>query len=226
MADTQYGDTSMFQARGGDPIQEREAARAEATKRASYLSSMDQFYAQLDFMKEVETGKREMFEEELAFKGKELESLDTFRGEQIALGREQLGAESERWKAELEELRSWHKETIGFQDRELKSRESMFGQELKFNKDKFDVTSDLEERKFGLFADINAPITQIGSQRAAGYNFPIYGRTGSNYSSAGTGPTALPPGGIGAGTQARWLQESAQEHESDLLDSYFSRGGS
>ena len=59
-----YGDLSLFRPGGGDPVEARESARAAATQKASYLSQMDQFYAQLDFMKEVEVGKREMFTEE------------------------------------------------------------------------------------------------------------------------------------------------------------------
>ena len=137
---SQYGDLTIFSAReGGDPVAEREAARAEGTKKAAYLSSMDQFYAQLDFLKEVETGKREMFTEELAFKGEQLEAQEKFWGEEIALGREKIGAQEKQWQAELAELRSWHAQTLGLEREKITSTEKMFGQEFGLKEKEFNV---------------------------------------------------------------------------------------
>lgn len=73
------GEIGMFlpaESAYGTPGAYSQALRAEATKRASYLSEMDQFYAQL------EESKRQ-FEETLAFREKSWE-------EQLGLSKEEL----------------------------------------------------------------------------------------------------------------------------------------
>jgi len=212
---SQYGDLTIFNAReGGDPVAEREAARAEGSKRAAYLSSMDQYYAQLDFLKEVETGKREMFTEELAFKGKELAAQEKHWGEQISLGREQIGAQEKQWQAELAELRSWHSQTIGLENRKIASTEKMFGQ-----------TYALQKKELALKAEIGLPVSQIGttSTHIPGMGWrdsPAYGRDATPY-----GGRVMPAGGgsVGSATTNRWAAESAADNDQKLLDSYLSK---
>jgi len=221
---SQYGDLTIFNAREGDPTAEREAARAEGSKRASYLSSMDQYYAQLDFLKEVETGKREMFSEELAFKGRELKAQETHWGEQIALGREQIGAQEKQWQTELEELRSWHAETAELEREKMTSEEKIEANRLKSTETMFGQTYALQKKELALKAEIGLPVSQIGTSQ--GYNIggfystPIYGRDASPY---GGRIMSAPSGGIGPVTANRWAQESQAESDQSLLDSYLSK---
>lgn len=150
---SQYGDLTIFNAReGGDPTQEREAARAEGSKRAAYLSSMDQYYAQLDFLKEVETGKREMFTEELAFKGKELAAQEKQWGEQNTLAREQIGAQEKQWQAELAELRSWHSQTVGLEEKKLAQDQSQFDKKFGLEKVKLQISTKYDDPMYQSYA--------------------------------------------------------------------------
>jgi len=89
-----------------------ELLKAEATKRANYLSSMDQFYAQLEettrqfnetlAFKETELSwEKERFGEELAFQEKELASEETYRSGLLGLEREKLAAQKDYWTSSL-----------------------------------------------------------------------------------------------------------------------------
>ena len=104
-----------------DPNRFRDVLEAEGTKQARYLSSMDQFYAQMEESKrqfDVTSGQRErFFEEEMAFREEELESESELQrwlkskdielerigiGAQERLGAEQLGLGYERLGFERE----------------------------------------------------------------------------------------------------------------------------
>lgn len=112
-----------------DPNRFRDVLEAEGTKQARYLSSMDQFYAQMEESKrqfDVTSQQRErFFEEEMAFRGEELETETELQrwlkredvqlgrrgiraqerlGEQeLGLGYEKLGFEREKFGEEVEE---------------------------------------------------------------------------------------------------------------------------
>lgn len=71
------------------------AARTEATKRAAYLSSMDQFYAQLEEVTREFEKTFGLKEKEFGLKEKELAGLEEFRGEELGLRKEELAATRE-----------------------------------------------------------------------------------------------------------------------------------
>lgn len=73
----------------------REAARAEATKRATYLSQMDQFYEELEEM------KRE-FDKRYSLELKEFEAEKEYREEYLGLQKEQLALSREQMEREAE----------------------------------------------------------------------------------------------------------------------------
>ena len=84
-----------------DPGRFRDVLMAEGAKEASYLASMDQFFAQLEESQrqfDVTTEQRqEFFEEELAWEkeksAEELAFAHWAKGEDIALGERQLGVQ-------------------------------------------------------------------------------------------------------------------------------------
>lgn len=92
-----------------DPNRFRDVLEAEGTKQARYLSSMDQFYAQMEESKrqfDVTSGQRErFFEEEMAFKGEELEAETELqmwlKGRDVELGRLEIGAQERLGEQEL-----------------------------------------------------------------------------------------------------------------------------
>lgn len=78
------------------------AARTEATKRAAYLSSMDQFYAQLE---EVTREFEKIFglkEKEFGLRERELEGLEEYRGEELGLRREELGVTKDWYQKQFQ----------------------------------------------------------------------------------------------------------------------------
>lgn len=71
------------------------AARTEATKQAAYLSSMDQFYAQLEEVTREFDKTFGLKKKEFGLREKELAGLEEFRGEELGLRREELTAQKE-----------------------------------------------------------------------------------------------------------------------------------
>jgi hypothetical protein len=113
--------------------------RAEATKRAAWLSAMDQFYENL-----AETQRE--FDETLTFK------TET-REKELAFAREQFGAEMElqRDRFELEE------EKFEFEREQIKREQDPFGRRLLGELDvenllekKFELETGLLEKRFEL----------------------------------------------------------------------------
>ena len=148
MADSGLGSFLPSETAYKDPNRFKDVLRAEGSKRASYLSSMDQYYAQLNEatrqfdltlgfkQEELEAEKvwrtediavkREGIAAEVDWRGEALEAEVAWRGEDIAVRREgldvereRIGAESERWKSELSALRSYRSEETGVKREQL-----------------------------------------------------------------------------------------------------------
>lgn len=99
MADSGLGSFLPSETAYKDPNRFKDVLRAEGSKRASYLSSMDQFYAQLDEMER-------QFDATLAFKEKELTATSAYQTGSLDIERGRLAMESERWKGELGQRRT------------------------------------------------------------------------------------------------------------------------
>ena len=78
MAYGEFGGLLPRESAYGNPAAYLASAKAEATKRAGYLSQMDQFYAELE-----ESTRR--FDAQLAFSEKQLASRETLSREKMAM---------------------------------------------------------------------------------------------------------------------------------------------
>jgi len=116
-----------------------DAARAEATRRAAYLSSMDQFYAELE-------AKDSWFDRDLAFRERTLEYQDrweTTRDENIDEDRA-----ANKWIAQLNADTSIDVAEIGAESRldiaELgyEYQDKWHGEQMSFERDRFEWEQD------------------------------------------------------------------------------------
>lgn len=97
--------------------------RAEATGRASYLSSMDQFYAQLEeTVREFDvtsTYKYDVLEAEQEMFGEELTESSRQFDEELEFMREQWGGTVELRERELSALEKYRSRSLGLEERKL-----------------------------------------------------------------------------------------------------------
>lgn len=105
--------------------------RAEATKRASYLASMDQFYAEL-------TESTRQFDETLKFK-------TTSLAQEAALTREGFASSEKTTGMNIKSQEKMNAEDIAFRKTQLESQERLSNREL-----------DLKERELSIQEDVNS----------------------------------------------------------------------
>lgn len=158
-----------------------EALRADALKRASYLSQMDMFYEQLD-----ET-KRE-FEATLGFKREALAQDKWIAEQQIGLSREELALKREQGASEI----SLRERALEEQIRANKAEEGLKGRELSYKYSSY--TSDSMDDALDFLKKYSTTTGQAASPYLSLEGRPIY----STSTSPGTGielPTSLGMGG-------------------------------
>ena len=149
-----------------DPNQFRDVLFAEGSKRANYLSSMDQYYAQLD-----ET-KRE-FGLTLEFKREELTAQKDYWTESLAVSREKIGSDESKWRAELDALRDWRNETSAIDKRAIEESKALQPYFLKQFSQPFDPFST-KSVDTSAAAPWSSPSggTAIPPEEARGTSFP------------------------------------------------------
>lgn len=150
-----------------DPNTFREALVAEGSKRAAYLSSMDQFYAQLE-------ESQRQFDLGLEFSREELASLDAFRKGQLELGGEQLAFDKSKFSQTLGFEREKFEGEMGFKREELEySRENQQYLRKLFSKEMGGSYSSFDP--FG-WNDIGTATGWMDSQGMPISNFQEYDR--------------------------------------------------
>ena len=154
-----YGDIGVFtpaESAYTRPGMYSDALRAEAAKRANYLSQMDQFYAQLEESQrqfdEMLEFKESQWEEELAFRRDRMALEDTWHDDTVTLKRREIDIASRAQRAQvsssadqLDFLRDMMKEPFtGTTSRSIVSQgySSMYDPETGYESEQSIVTQD------------------------------------------------------------------------------------
>lgn len=144
-----YGDLSQFLPKAEGEKLNVAQAQAEATKRASYLSSMDQFYASLE-----ETQRQFDIQQDLAnrqftwmsgFEETKLEQEGEIAREQIALG-ERTRRDEARYREGMLELEG---EKLDLAEKEQDYMQWYKSEELDLAWEKFGLEEDLVQTEIG-----------------------------------------------------------------------------
>lgn len=132
MAYGEFGGLLPRETSFASPSAYTEAAKAEATKRASYLAQMDQFYAQLE-------ESTRQFDEELSFREEQW-------GEQLGLEKDRFGFEQEQW----EDSFGLQQEQFGFQQTQWNDQFSLMEAQQKLAEKQFSAQSRAQSEKLSL----------------------------------------------------------------------------
>jgi len=141
-----YGDFQTFlpsESLYKEPGMALVAAKAEGNKRASYLSSMDQFYAELE-------EKTRQFDKSYGLEERRVDTGDKYYG----LEEDKLSWEKERFER-TEELTKWQgREESSRQARTIAAQSDMAEDRLEFERDVFESGEAEREATGEFFQDI------------------------------------------------------------------------
>ena len=165
-----YGDFTAFapsKSQYRHPGEFEQVAKAEAVKKATYLSSMDQFYAQLgesarqfdagqEFKEEQLEETKYQFRESLGFQEEELSERGRQFDVSTGLSETQMEQQESQYARSLKEESRQFGDTMGLEQEKLTSQESQFTRSLGLEEEKFESQEDFEQQRIDLAEDAEA----------------------------------------------------------------------